>query len=399
MNQTASSKFEQERQRILAEIEARALQQGGELTLQQWLKAAEEVIPDDKVRAEETEDAIVSLSEPVKRLRRSKSSSIKTPNDTPMNQKKEAGMNTSQPQHSEPSRKNIFYTLFISVIFVVLALAAGGMAYVHIDRQLQMVSQSTEQLQSLLKQVEQRLSTLEQQGMVQNDANLTDVLRRIEALEHAVLQTPGKKGATVSEQVKAELSEANVITEAVLDAKLERFSQRIEQAIDKRFITILSQIKHLRSQQPTQTTQTTDAVSTQSSAVKENPTAEINEPTPPVVPEPVAASTNQDSLSQAGTSLLPDEIWLTNQSPSHWTLQLASVLDQDSLEQLKRSKGLSDARIVRQKRSGRMFYVLILGNYADRAEAKRYAQDVKRRTGINPWVRPVRDLQKNLPVS
>ena len=395
MNQAASSEFEKERQRILAEIEARALKAGGTLTLQQWLKAAEEVMPDEAVRVDEQEDTIVSLSESAKK--RFQKTDVGTHDKQPNALKKEEASMTAQQRNTpDPSRKTVFFAFLIGTVVVLLLVAVGGLGYMKLNRQLQALSDSTAQLQSALQQMEQRLNHLEKQGGVGDGDRLEDLMARIQALETQRMPEGGHDSQqVVTDQVRAELSNANVITEAVLDAKLERFSQRIEQVIDKRFATILAQIKNLRSQQREK------QVGGEVSLAPEQDETEgmaISTPNMPSVPvQPVVQQPEQAVSEKQDMTRLPGEAWLSNQPGAHWTLQLASVLDRDSLIQLKRNKQLDDAHIVRQLRSGRTFYVLVLGSYADKAAAREAAQSVKVRTGINPWVRPIRDLQKGLP--
>ncbi len=397
---TNQSDFERERQRILSEIEARARQKGGDLTLQDWLKAAEEVMPDEDRRLNpsltqpaqdllktdsqsdrEEEDVIVQLSS-ASPLKSAKAS---------VNPENSRGHAAMEPTVPTPDRKNIIFFSIILITFVILLSAIGGFAYLHIQKEVKMLSTSLTQVQQQLGEINIKLETLEKQQITGGNSALLDaLLERIAKLEQQVAQ---QSAATlpmeqVSAQIKSELSDSNVITEAVLDAKLEQFSRRIEQAIDRRFATILVQLKHLKASG--QKVETAPASLASETAVENG---SIQPPVPPALPQPPALPVTESSAPSKPAG----EQWLLSVPNDAFVLQLASVLDAQSLARLKKQKGLHDAHIVRQKRGGQTFFVLVTGHYPTRVEAKQAAQQIRAATGINPWVRPAGDLKRHLP--
>ncbi len=404
MNQTASSDFEQTRQRLLAEIEARATRQGGKLTLQEWLRAAEEVMPDTKPIESSGEngmgndDTIVSLSADARRAQRD-GSVTGTRHES---HREDTGVMAHDTR--SVSRKTLFFSFFIASVILLLLTAAGALAYLHLSKRVDALTTTTAQIQTTLQQIAQGAPTGE------GPDRLSELAARIDSLEKRLSDMQGAAATAapseqVTEQVRAELDDANVVTEAVLDAKLDQFSRRIEQALDKRFATLMAQLKSLRSQRQQLVAQT--PAKEEAHAVKgaghqaedsnETTVPPPVEPAPPVQPGLKPASAQHEKQTHASASPLSGEVWLAAQPAGYWTLQLASVLDRDSLVQLKHNKRLEQAEIVRQKRSGRTFYVLVLGSFSDKAEARRAAETIRSQTGINPWIRPVRDLQKKLP--
>jgi len=402
--------FEQERQRILAEIEARAKERGGELTLQDWLKAAEEVMPDSAALqsgagslhdsgTEELSEDRVSLSTSGRSKRRSRT---RTRSPERKVESGGAGLDPSgataerhNPDKEEGDEqmgaKNAFWIGILGITLLVALLSAGGLAFHKLQNEIS-------SLNTRLEQMETRLAKLEKSKIVANDAApLNALVARLEALEKKALPVDARQ--QVSDQVHSELTDANVVTEAVLDAKLAQFSRRIEQVIDRRFATLLVQLKSLR----TASLPPTDAMHPAEKA-EETPKEEashepvIEPPAPPASPkepevEPVAAQ----QQAQDAQALTESEQWLARQPADHWTLQLASVLDKASLDHMIRTKKLNEARIIRQLRDGQIRYVLVQGSFADRATAREAAAAIRARTGISPWVRPFRPLQARLP--
>ncbi len=411
------SDFERERQRILAEIESRARSKGGELTLQDWLKAAEEVMPDASGTGRTStpdDDGVVldlrhagqSRGDARRETRRKNPQSSRPDSVQPTDSSQDSsisGDTATMNGSSGGDRRTLIYASLIGVTLMALTLGAGGLAWLDLKRQVEAVAAVNTQLKQQLSELKLKVETLEKQVATGGDSARFDALvERVARLEQEGLPAgsgslPSPSGDQVREQVQAELSNANVITEAVLDAKLAQLSQRIEQAIDRRFTAILTQIKSLRALEVKQaagstSVQTASATSEAAPDTAENEGAAVPEPEAPKVPEVRPASAAPGSLTAS-------EQWLRAQPGGAWLLQLASVLDRDSLVKLRQRKKLEDARIVRQQRSGRTFYVLVQGIYPDRESAQTAAAEIRQRTGINPWVRRVRALQKSLPAS
>ncbi|CAI0904708.1 Uncharacterized protein conserved in bacteria [Serratia entomophila] len=82
---------------------------------------------------------------------------------------------------------------------------------------------------------------------------------------------------------------------------------------------------------------------------------------------------------------------------SHYTLQLSSASRSDTLNAYAKQQKLQNYLVYATKRDGKPWYVLVSGNYASSAEAKRaittLPADVQAK---KPWVRPVRQVQQDL---
>ncbi|SIN92403.1 Sporulation related domain-containing protein [Sulfurivirga caldicuralii] len=401
--------FEQERQRILAEIEARAKARGGELTLQDWLKAAEEVMPDGAaisgglmseanerlLGAEEVDEDRVSLRAAARPRRRSRAQgrTARMQNDTPQDMPKQQPRSEHGSRNEEDGtnmgQKNTIWMGVIASTVLVAILGAGGLAFYKLQGEIKTLG-------TKLAEMEARLQKFEQSQSSSDTASLAAITARLDALERKALPVDAQQ--KVSDQVHSELTEANVVTEAVLDAKLAQFSQRIEQVIDKRFATLLVQLKSLRA---TAAVPTVKAHAEEKSAVIREQNDEampIPEPAQPDEPQvPVVERADKKKTSPDISVLMESEQWVAQQPADHWTLQLASVLDKASLDHMIRNKQLNEAKIIRQIRDGQTRYVLIQGSFAERTSAKEAAAAIRQRTGISPWVRTFKPLQANLP--
>lgn len=82
---------------------------------------------------------------------------------------------------------------------------------------------------------------------------------------------------------------------------------------------------------------------------------------------------------------------------SHYTLQLSSASRSDTLNAYAKQQNLQHFMVYETKRDGKPWYVLVSGNYASSAEAKRaiatLPADVQAK---KPWVRPVQQVQQDL---
>ncbi|EKN3345819.1 SPOR domain-containing protein [Yersinia ruckeri] len=88
---------------------------------------------------------------------------------------------------------------------------------------------------------------------------------------------------------------------------------------------------------------------------------------------------------------------LTSVPGSHFTLQLSSASRSDTLNAYAKQQKLTNYQVYETKRDGKPWYVLVSGNYASSAEAKRaigsLPADVQAK---KPWVKPVHQVQKDL---
>jgi septal ring-binding cell division protein DamX len=286
-------------------------------------------------------------------------------------------------------QKNTIWMGVIASTVLIAILGAGGLAFYKLQSEIKTLG-------TKLAEMEARLQKLEQSQPSSDKASLAAITARLDALEKKALPVDAQQ--KVSDQVHSELTEANVVTEAVLDAKLAQFSQRIEQVIDKRFATLLVQLKSLRA---TAAVPHAQGQTEEKSAVTREQNEEalsIPEPAQPAAPQtPVVENTAEKKTPPDNSALMESELWVAQQPADHWTLQLASVLDKASLDHMIRNKQLNEAKIIRQIRDGQTRYVLIQGSFSDRASAKEAAAVIRQRTGISPWVRTFKPLQANLP--
>lgn len=82
---------------------------------------------------------------------------------------------------------------------------------------------------------------------------------------------------------------------------------------------------------------------------------------------------------------------------SHYTLQLSSASRSDTLNAFAKQQKLPHFMVYETKRDGKPWYVLVSGNYASSAEAKRAIATLPAEVQAKkPWVRPVQQVQQDL---
>ena len=82
---------------------------------------------------------------------------------------------------------------------------------------------------------------------------------------------------------------------------------------------------------------------------------------------------------------------------SHYTLQLSSALRSDTLTAFAKQQNLPHYMVYETKRDGKPWFVLVSGNYASSAEAKRAIATLPAEVQAKkPWVRPVQQVQQDL---
>ncbi|WP_145511158.1 SPOR domain-containing protein [Yersinia kristensenii] len=126
----------------------------------------------------------------------------------------------------------------------------------------------------------------------------------------------------------------------------------------------------------------------QATAATKQPAVSHKNPTTAVSP---AASAVAKSGSTGSSSALK------NAPGSHFTLQLSSASRSDTLNAYAKQQKLSDYHVYETKRDGKPWYILVSGNYASSADAKRaittLPADVQAK---KPWVKPVQQVQQDL---
>ncbi|CNC74401.1 SPOR domain-containing protein [Yersinia pseudotuberculosis] len=88
---------------------------------------------------------------------------------------------------------------------------------------------------------------------------------------------------------------------------------------------------------------------------------------------------------------------LSSAPSSHYTLQLSSASRSDTLNAYAKQQNLTDYHVYETKRDGKPWYILVSGNYASSADAKKaittLPADVQAK---KPWVKPVQQVQQDL---
>lgn len=126
----------------------------------------------------------------------------------------------------------------------------------------------------------------------------------------------------------------------------------------------------------------------QATAAAKQPAVSHKGPTTAVSP---AAS----AVAKSGTT--GSSSTLKNAPSSHFTIQLSSASRSDTLNAYAKQQKLTDYHVYETKRDGKPWYILVSGNYASSADAKRaiatLPADVQAK---KPWVKPVQQVQQDL---
>jgi len=82
---------------------------------------------------------------------------------------------------------------------------------------------------------------------------------------------------------------------------------------------------------------------------------------------------------------------------SHFTLQLSGASQSNTLNAFAKQSGLKNYLVYQTARDGKPWYVLVSGNYASSAEAKRAIASLPAEVQAKkPWVKPVHQVQQDL---
>ncbi|MBD3755029.1 MAG: SPOR domain-containing protein, partial [Gammaproteobacteria bacterium] len=281
--------------------------------------------------------------------------------------------------------------------------------------EMQRLQQSMDELQKnlasggqpeMFSALEERVGSLEK-VLADMQSQQQAVLKRLEA---GVVATAEKPVTVIAEAPISEMGSDKVVTEAILDEKLKAYTTQLEKRIDQKLETILQHLMQGGSAAKVLPKAEEKPVDAAEAII---PPTEPSEPKMPVMAQPIlklvqpVAKTGEpekaiaapvvDTSGVSAPALSADENWLQQQPAQHYTLQLASMADKQALEKMIAQKGISDSRIVMQKRLDDERYVLLTGSYANKADAAERAKQVKETYGISPWVRKVKDLTVKLP--
>uniref|UniRef100_Q31FX4 SPOR domain-containing protein n=1 Tax=Hydrogenovibrio crunogenus (strain DSM 25203 / XCL-2) TaxID=317025 RepID=Q31FX4_HYDCU len=376
------SELEKERAELLKAIESQAQQMSSsrplgekdqkEHTLNDWLHAAEEVMPSTPKRPTQQSSA-------------------------------------PQPTKKTKGNKASFFGVVIMLSLLLTILGVVYIAYTSIHNELQKVLAVKEDSMKEVKMLKETVSELQKSVASGGQGQLfTQLQKRVEALEAEITTLKAQQLTLDNKVVQQATSKntatalpeelpSNVVTTEVLESKLKEYTQ----GIDHKLETILKYL-NLSEEDKAETAAKVSVFTKPEDDVTE-PT--IKEPTQPKVkpldqpvvrlvqkvekpttPEPKAPLENYTS----------DVKWLMEEPAFNYTLQLASMPERDSIEKMIEQKGLQGAKIIPLERKGEPYYVLLTGSYASRSEADKAARTYKTNFGISPWVRKIKDLSRKL---
>lgn len=400
--------LEKERAELLKAIESQAQQLSSNRaddaaghSLTDWLNAAEEIMPTSPRTA-------------------SKSATAQTP---------PSADTAKKPMPNKTS----FFGVIILLTLLLTILGVLYIAYTTINRELQEVKTVKEETQANMQRLQQSMDELQQALASGGQPELfIELEQRVSALESRLESRleAMQSASPIASQTNLPTSQASlpatnlgaaegaaqntdkVVTEAILDEKLKAYTTQLEKRIDQKLETILQHL--MQGGTPVKVLPKAAPEPAESEAIISAP-SEPNapsEPTVSVMEQPLlklvepAAKTPSPAAPEAeapvapaptATTLTADENWLLQQPAQHYVLQLASMADKQALEKMVMQKGMSETRIVMQKRQDDVRYVLLTGSYANRADAGARAKELKERFGISPWVRKAKDLTTKLP--
>lgn len=105
-----------------------------------------------------------------------------------------------------------------------------------------------------------------------------------------------------------------------------------------------------------------------------------------------AAPSASSSVASSGSSAA-----IKSAPGTHFTLQLSGASQSNSLNAFAKQQGLKNYLVYQTARDGKPWFVLVSGNYASSAEAKRAISSLPAEVQAKkPWVKPVHQVQQDL---
>lgn len=396
MAQTVSE-LEKERAQLLEAIESQAQtmstkrssnEEAVEHTLNDWLNAAEEIMPAKKT------------------ARRQKSSA------------------TSSAPLKSKNNKASFFGVIIMLSLLLTVLGVLYIAYTSIHNELQKVLEGNTAAMQEVKSIQDTVTRLEesvasggqgdlfvslQERVAQLESEISALKAQQVALESSASQKQTTKTSPNASNIAAALNvdPKKLVTSEELDRKLNNYTQQINEKLEKIMLR-LSIPAQAKAEPSSKMPETENAAVSSLLPIPEQPTMELPEPTvvaPSVKPlnQPVVrlvAESKQPKVPAAPAAPLknysPEVKWLMQEPSLNHTLQLASMSERSALQSMIDKKGLSGAKIIPQERNGKTQYVLISGSYADRKEAEAAARTYQSQHKISPWIRKIKDLSSKV---
>jgi len=396
------SELESERAKILDEIESKATKfsqkkpsQEGDLSLNDWLNAAEEVMPESPAPKHKTSYSNKLLSS------------------------------------SNANNKASFFGVIIMLSLFLTILGVVYIAYSSIQKELKVALVAKEENKEQMKLLQSDMQNLSEVVASGGKSELfSDLEAKVISLETQVAElktiitnqnggskldlevvtNPAllEKDGTHASDVIVKTDKSGVVTEAILDHKLKIYTQQLESKIDKKLEVILNHLRQGGSANALPAIVNSTVDETAVSNKKELPAEEVDTPTvatvkTPIVNEPLVKLVTPVSKPKAPlapkapiVTTSADVKWLLEQPQAHYVLQLASMTEATALNKIVKNNQLKDTKILPQTRNNVTTYVLVTGSFADRANADALAKKIKSQSGITPWIRKARDLANRI---
>lgn len=376
------SELEKERAELLKVIESKAQNMSSsrsdttegqpEHTLNDWLNAAEEVMPTRSSR---------NTSSP---------------------------QTASSPARSKPNKASFFGVIIMLSLFLTI-LGVVFIAYTNISSELQNALALNEETRKELAEVKQSLADIQAASAASGQGDLfVELQQKVVSLEAQLLalksqqvqsstNTNSPSENSMTQPVAIEQLPANVVTTEVLEQKLQEYTKGIDQKLE----TILSYLNN-EKQSPVKLKSQSEPVKQAAVKVAEPTVTEPEAPKVKPMDQPVVRLVKKVTPPKVAEPTQPlenytaDVKWLVEEPAFNYTLQLASMSERNSVEKMIEQKNLQGARIIPLKRNGEPYYVLLTGSYESRSEADKAAQSYKANFGISPWVRKIKDLSNKL---
>lgn len=381
----------QEREQLLKEIEAQAQQMSNdrngeprEHTLQDWLTAAENVLPDEPTLEE---PAPSQASTTTTRTRRPQARTQTNKEETPMASNKQ-------------NRNNVFgVIIMLSLLLTILGVVF--IAYTSIQKELRSVLELKEQSIAQIEVLKETVAKLETNiGSGGNAEKVETLEKRVEVLEKS-MQEMEKQPVVAKTEAPASPDMAGIekVLQAhtqAMEAKFERLLQQIAQLN----VTPLAQqdagqekVKQTKvSKQPEVRIEFKEPQAPQEPSVKP-----LNQPVVKLVKSVVAPTPVQPAAPQAPLKNYSMDVkWLVSQPAFNYTLQLASMDERQSIMNMIEKHQLQNTRVIPQTKDGNTRYVLVTESIDSKAQANKIARTFKAEYGISPWVRKIKDLTRRV---
>lgn len=391
------SELESERAKILDEIESKAKtisqtnssipsSSNGPHTLNDWLNAAEEIMPEtNRPKSNYSNKASKSL------------------------------------HSNRANNKASFFGVVIMLSLFLTILGVLYIAYTSIHKELQTVMAVKDENIEQMKQLQVDMQSLQQafaaggksELFSQLEMKVTDLETQVTALKAQIASSvkPAENNANSVQSIpQPAIGSGKVVTEAMLDQKLQQIESKIDLKLEAilQHLTQSSELPIKPDSLPIQ--DKTNEKEVVGKNISNDATSELAIETPVVadIQPPVIEAPLLKLVSEVKQPLAPkapdapitnataDVKWILEQPKQHYILQLASMPEVSSLNKIVDSKDLKETKILPQTRGDITNYVLVTGSFMSRDEANKLAKKIKTQTGVSPWVRKVKDLTERL---